>query len=102
MAYKEKTCEHCGTKHTKRGRFCSRTCSDEAGRGRVWTPEQKAAVSNGLKEWHATSDTAAVAAHNFISQGLNKDPEPVAPVRNMSALESNQFVQDGDVWTMCD
>lgn len=98
MAYKEKECEQCQQKHTKRGRFCSRTCSDTANRGRRWTPEQKAAVSDGLKEWHATSDTAEMARHNFISKGLHKEPEPVAPVTK-SPIKSNQFVQDGDLWT---
>ena len=101
MAYKEKTCEHCGTKHTKRGRFCSRECSTEASKGRKWTTEQKAAVSDGLKQWHATSETAEIAAHNFISQGKNKIPDPVAPpVR--APIESNQFIAGGDLWTECD
>lgn len=100
MAYKEKTCENCGTKHTKRGRFCSRTCSDEANRGRKWTREQKKAVSVGLQKWHATSDTAAVAAHNWASKGLNQTPEPVPPpVR--APLADNQFVADGDLWSEC-
>ena len=101
MAYKEKECEQCHQKHTKRGRFCSRTCSDIAGKGRKWTTEQKAAVSDGLKQWHATSDTAAVAAHNWASKGKNQTPEPVAPPVRLP-LEDNQFVADGDVWTNCD
>jgi hypothetical protein len=100
MAYKEKECEQCHAKHTKRGRFCSRACSDEANRGRTWTAEQKAAVSDGLREWHATSDTAEVVAHNFISKGNNKTPEPVPPpVR--TPLSDKQFVQDGDLWEEC-
>ena len=101
MAYKEKTCENCGKKHTKRGRFCSRECSTVASRGRKWTKEQKEAVSVGLSKWHKTSDTAEVAAHNFISQGRNKTPDPIAPpVR--PPLADNQFVAGGDVWTECD
>ncbi len=101
MAYKEKICENCGNKHTKRNRFCSRVCSDEANRGRKWTTEQKAAVSAGLTKWHATSETAEVAAHNFISQGKNKTPDPVSPpVR--APIADNQFVADGDLWTNCD
>ena len=101
MAYKEKTCENCGKKHTKRGRFCSRECSDIANKGRKWTKEQKDAVSAGLTKWHATSDTAAVAAHNFISAGRNKEPDPIAPPVRVP-LENNQFVADGCVWTDCD
>lgn len=100
MAYKEKTCENCGKKHTKRGRFCSRDCSDVANKGRTWTAEQKQAVSDGLRQWHATSETAEVVAHNFINQGLHKTPDPVAPpVR--APLSNNQFVQDGDLWEEC-
>lgn len=98
MAYKEKECEQCHTKHTKRGRFCSRECSDLANKNRKWTPEQKAAVSDGLKEWHATSDTAAVAAHNFTSRGANKIPDPIPPVVSKN-IPDNSFVQDGDLWT---
>ena len=98
MAYKEKTCEQCGQKHTKRGRFCSRTCSDIAGKNRKWTAEQKQAVSDGLKQWHKTSDTAAVAAYNWASKGLNQTPEPVAPMKPID-LGQGRFVEDGDLWT---
>jgi hypothetical protein len=101
MAYKEKECEQCGTKHTKRGRFCSRECSDIAGKNRKWTKEQKEAVSDGLKQWHATSDTAAVAAYNWASKGKNQSPEPVPPVVHKSIGE-NQFIAGGDLWTEVD
>ena len=101
MAYKEKTCEHCGSKHTKRNRFCSKKCADEANRGRKWTKQQKEAVSSGLKEWHATSDTAAVSAYNFTSKGANKPSEPPL-VPSRLPLDNNQFVADGDLWTNCD
>jgi hypothetical protein len=97
MPYKEKTCEQCHDKHTKRGRFCSRTCSDEANKNRRWTPEQKQAVADGLREWHATSETAEVAAHNFISKGNNKTPEPPLPP-TAPRIGNKQFVQDGDLW----
>lgn len=101
MAYKEKICENCGEKHTKRGRFCSRECSTEASKGRKWTTEQKAAVSDGLKQWHATSDTAAVATYKWSQQGLNPTPEPVPPPVRLP-VGDNQFVADGDLWTNCD
>ena len=97
MAYKEKTCEQCHDKHTKRGRFCSRACSDLANKGREWTDEQKKAVSDGLSKWHATSETAEIAAHNFISQGKNKDPDPIPPQKPID-IGSGRFVQDGDLW----
>jgi hypothetical protein len=101
MAYKEKECEQCHQKHTKRGRFCSRTCSDEANRGRRWTAEQKAAVSDGLSKWHRESDTAAVAVYKWSQQGLNPTPDPIAPpVR--APIADNQFIAGGDLWTECD
>ena len=100
MAYKEKECEQCHSKHTKRGRFCSRACSDIAGKNRKWTDEQKRAVSEGLSKWHKTSDTAAVAAHNWASKGHNQVPDPVPPVVP-KPVRNNQFVQDGDLWEEC-
>lgn len=101
MAYKEKTCEQCQQKHTKRNRFCSKLCADTFNRGRKWTKEQKEAVSDGLKEWHATSDTADVATYKWASKGLNQTPEPVAPPVRVP-IEDNQFIADGDLWTSCD
>ena len=97
MAYKEKTCEQCQAKHTKRGRFCSRECSDLANKNRKWTAEQKKAVSDGLSKWHATSETAEVAKHNFISKRNNGEPDPVPPMKPID-LGNNRFVQDGDIW----
>jgi hypothetical protein len=94
MAYKEKTCPKCGDKHTKRGEFCSRSC----GNTRAHTKQSKQAISDAKKEWHATSETAAVVAHNYTSLGINKSPEPIAPLTK-SPIKSNQFVQDGDLWT---
>ena len=100
MAYREKKCEQCGVVHKKRGRFCSRECSLIANKNRVWTAEQKAAVSAGLSQWHATSDTAELAAYKWASKGLNQEPEPVAPIRD-TPLQQGQFVQDGDLWEEC-
>ena len=97
MAYKEKQCEQCGVKHTKRGRFCSRACSDEANRNRKWTAEQKKAVSDGLQKWHATSETAEVAAHNFTSKRINGEPDPIPPQKPID-IGHRRFVQDGDIW----
>ena len=100
MAYKEKECEQCGTKHTKRGRFCSRECSITASKGRTFTAEEKASVSAGLSKWHKESDTAAVAVHKWSQQGLNPTPDPIAPVKSNNNLANNQFVEGGDLWTI--
>ena len=92
MAYKEKTCPKCGAVHNKRGEFCSRSC----GNTRAHTKQSKKAISDAKKEWHATSETAAVVAHNYTSLGINKVAEPIAPLRDN--MGSGRFVQDGDLW----
>ena len=94
MAYKEKECPKCGTKHTKRGEYCSRSC----GNSRKQSKAQRESISAAKKEWHATSDIAAVVAHNYVSKRINGDPEPVG-IPTRTPLESNQFVSDGDLWT---
>jgi hypothetical protein len=93
MAYKEKTCPKCGVTHKKRGEFCSRSC----GNARAMPEYQKESIAAAKREWHATSDTAAVAAHNYTSKGLNKDPDPVAPMVARDA-GFGRFVEDGDIW----
>ena len=97
MAYKEKTCPACGTKHKKRGEFCSRSCGNK----RSHTAESKKAISDAKKHWHATSEVAAVVAHNYTSKRINGEPDPIAPPVRVP-LENNQFVADGCVWTDCD
>ena len=52
------------------------------------------------REWHRTSETAAVVAHNFTSKGLNKEEEPVPP-QTYTGPDVGQFVQDGDLWEEC-
>jgi len=94
--YREKTCPNCGKTHNKRGPYCSRECGNAK---RNWSTENKQKVSEGLRKWHAESDTAAVAAHNFISQGKHKTPDPIAPIPDRNPLQSKQFVSDGDLWT---
>jgi len=93
MAYKEKTCPTCGVTHKKRGAYCSRSC----GNTRPMSDAQKESIAAGKREWHATSETAEIAAHNFISQGKNKDPDPIPPQKPID-LGVGRFVQDGDLW----
>jgi hypothetical protein len=93
MAYKEKTCPKCGSKHNKRGVFCGRSC----GNTKSHTSEAKEKIAENKRMWHATSDTAEVVAHNFISLGNNKTPDPIAPIKPID-LGNNRFVQDGDIW----
>ena len=94
MAYKEKTCPKCGSKHTKRGEFCSRSC----GNTRKHKPETKELLSKKQTEWLTSGDDKAdVAVHNFVSLGINRTPDPVAPMKPVD-IGSGRFVQDGDVW----
>lgn len=95
MSYREKTCPKCGTKHNKRGEYCSRSC----GNSRPMPKHQRESMSESKKKWHAESDVAAVVAHNYVSKRINGDPEPIAPVRSERILDQNQFVEDGDLWT---
>jgi len=62
---------------------------------------QKQSISAAKKEWHATSEVAAVVAHNYVSKGLNKQEDPIA-APSRAPIEDNQFVADGCVWTNCD
>lgn len=97
MGYKEKECPKCGTKHKKRGPYCSRSC----GNSRAMPDYQKESMAATKREWHATSDIAAVVAHNYVSKGINKTPDPVSPPVRVP-IGDNQFVADGDLWTNCD
>lgn len=96
MAYKTKTCPACGVQHNKRGEYCSRSC----GNSRKPTQAHKDKIAEAKREWHATSDTAAVVAHNFTSKGLNKEAEPVPPQIH-TGPDVGQFVADGDLWEEC-
>ena len=96
MSYKEKVCLKCGTTHKKRGEYCSRSC----GNSRVPTDEHRAKVASAKREWHATSDTAAVVAHNFTSKRINAEPDPLPPTKPID-LGLGRFVQDGDLWEEC-
>lgn len=97
MAYKEKTCPKCQTKHTKRGEFCSRSCGNQ----KKHTAETKQLLSKKQSEWLTSGDDRAeVIKHNYVSKRINGDPEPVPPpVR--APLADNQFVADGDLWSEC-
>jgi predicted nucleic acid-binding Zn ribbon protein len=96
MGYKTKKCPKCGNEHNKRGEFCSRSC----GNSRPLTKEQKKKIGKAKSAWLLSgNDDAEVAKHNFISKRENAPSEPVAPVKYNDALNTNQFVQDGDIWT---
>jgi hypothetical protein len=58
---------------------------------------QKESMAATKRKWHATSDIAAVAAHNYTSKGLNKDPDPIPPAKPID-IGYGRFVEDGDIW----
>jgi len=94
MAYKEKTCPKCNSKHNKRGEFCSRSC----GNSRPLTKEQKQKIGAAKSAWlTGGSEEAEVAVHNFVSGGNNKTPEPIAPIVPRDA-GYGRYVEDGDLW----
>jgi hypothetical protein len=94
MAYKEKICPKCNSKHTKRGEFCSRSC----GNSRPLTKEQKQKIGAAKSAWLTSGDEKAEAAiHSFTSLGNNKVADPVAPIVSRD-IGHNRFVEDGDLW----
>jgi len=95
MAYKPKQCPKCGTIHTKRGEFCSRSC----GNSRKQTEEQKRKIAESNRaRINDGSDESEVRKHNFISKRNNAEDEPVPP-QTHTPLGNRQFVEDGDLWT---
>ena len=94
MAYKEKVCPNCNSKHTKRGEFCSRSC----GNSRPLTKEQKKKIGAAKSAWLTSGDEKAEAAiHSFTSLGNNKVAEPIAPIVPRD-VGYGRYVEDGDVW----
>jgi hypothetical protein len=94
MGYKSKTCPKCGVVHNKRGEFCSRSCGNQ----KKHKPETKALLAKKQSEWMTSGDERAEAQiHSFTSLGVNKSPEPVAPIVSRD-IGHNRFVEDGDLW----
>lgn len=88
--YREKTCPTCGTKHRKKGPFCSKACSN-AGR----TAETRAKLSAAAK------DHGLAFAGQIAQRQIEEPPDPNAI--KWDPLGDNQFVdRDGDIWTTDD
>jgi predicted nucleic acid-binding Zn ribbon protein len=66
--YREKECPTCGTKHRKKGLFCSRSC----GNGREFTEEDKKVRRKKLLEYLQT-------------------PEGVATMKKSAAISSGEI-----------
>lgn len=94
-----KSCPKCGTKHTKPGMFCSRTCSNS----RTWTEEDKQKKKEAAHRYYATPESIdqreAVAFQNTLRHA--DDIEDVEMLPYVTSLENNNdyvIDQDGDVW----
>ena len=94
MSYREKQCPTCGTKHKKRGPYCSRSC----GNRRKWTTDQKEVFSKKKTEYLYNTDKGEVERWQINQKDENA---PVAPPDEIP-LQGNQFVEGGDLWTTDD
>jgi endogenous inhibitor of DNA gyrase (YacG/DUF329 family) len=90
MSYREKECPTCGTKHRKRGPYCSRSC----GNRRKWTKEQKEVFAEKKREYLYNTDEGEVERWQIHA---SEEDEPIAP-RQRQELEFGQFIEDGDLW----
>lgn len=93
MAYKEKTCPKCQAKHNKRGVYCSRSCGNQ----KKHSEETKIAIATTQANRHINGDEVAEEQRYGMAK-INGAIDPVAPITK-KPIESNQFVQDGDLWT---
>jgi hypothetical protein len=91
MSYREKECPHCGTKHRKRGPYCSRSC----GNHRTWTKKQKEVFSEKKREYLYNTDEGEVERWQINNQHV--EDELIQP-QVTQELEYGQFVEDGDIW----
>ena len=67
----QKTCPRCGTTHTKRGEYCSRSC----GNVRVHTEEDKQVRRQKLIEYHQTPEGAATREKSARMMSARKKGE---------------------------
>jgi predicted nucleic acid-binding Zn ribbon protein len=59
--YREKECPTCGTKHRKKGPFCSRSC----GNGREFTEDQKKNLRAKTREYYQSPEGIATVKKNI-------------------------------------
>lgn len=96
--YREKTCPTCGTKHKKKGKYCSRSC----GNARTFTPEQKQNLSDKAVERYYTDEEYRLNNMDHIRQAINASQgiitDPVPPQIENRWLDDHREVVDGDYW----
>lgn len=95
MPYKEKVCPKCAKPHTKRGPFCSQSCSSK----RKHTEETKAKIAASQTAFMTSDNDVAEEARWRLNNHENQEHyEPIAPQKSIN-ISPNQFVQDGDLWS---
>lgn len=87
--YREKVCPTCGTKHRKKGQYCSKACSNK---GRDEEYRQK------MREKMLYTDEGQQRVWNLT---WGEDHEPILP-QSGRGLNRDQFVSGGDIWTVVD
>jgi hypothetical protein len=93
VAYKEKECRKCGVKHNKRGEYCSRSCGNQ----KKHSQHTKLAIAT-TQSLRMKSDDPVAEEQRYALAKVNGAIDPVSPP-SVKPLQSNQFVQDGDLWT---
>jgi len=93
VAYKEKICPKCSIKHNKRGEFCSRSCGNQ----KKHSHHTKLALAT-IQSLRMNSDDPVAEEQRYALAKVNGAVDPVPPLTK-TPLQSNQFVQDGDIWT---
>jgi len=90
--YREKECPTCGTKHRKKGPFCSKTCSNK---GRDDEYKQK------MRDIMLNTEAGQQRAWDL---NFDETDEPVAPqiYKEQPGLKRGQFLSGGDIWERCD
>jgi hypothetical protein len=56
-------------------------------------------MSEVKREWAYSTDTGEESRWRINN---HTDVELPTPIKDMSNIQSNQFVEDGDLWTKCD
>ena len=93
MAYKEKICPKCFVKHNKRGEYCSRSCGNQKKHSHL----TKLAIAT-TQSIRMRSDDPVAEEQRYALAKVNGAVDPIIPPTK-TPIESNQFVQDGDLWT---
>jgi hypothetical protein len=88
--YPEKNCLTCGVLFKQQGKYCCRAC----GNSRTFTPTYKAKVSKTLRQKMIDDPEFKQATVARIQPDIPIPPQIESP------LGLDQFISDGDLWTL--